>query len=114
MMPSVYQLAFSSIKGINVDIANELLSAVGSEENFFRMSDADLREYTLLSDKLIDKKYRDSLLIDADINLDLLSGKNVRVEYFRNPTYPVRFQTVPDAPLALFLSGDCDLNAKKW
>ena len=113
MMPSVYQLAFSSIKGINVDIANELLSAVGSEENFFRMSDADLREHTLLSDKLIDKKYRDSLLIDADINLDLLSGKNVRVEYFRNPTYPVRFQTVPDAPLALFLSGDCDLNAKK-
>mgnify|MGYP003530344839 FL=1 len=113
MMPSVYQLAFSSIKGINVDIANELLSAVGSEENFFRMSDSDLREHTLLSDKLIDKKYRDSLLIDADINLDLLSGKNVRVEYFRNPTYPVRFQTVPDAPLALFLSGDCDLNAKK-
>ena len=43
MLPSVYQLAFSSIKGINVDIANELLSAVGSEENFFRMSDADLR-----------------------------------------------------------------------
>ena len=113
MMPSVYQLAFSSIKGINVDIANELLSAVGSEENFFRMSDSDLREHTLLSDKLIDKKYRDSLLIDADINLALLSGKNVRGEFFRNPTYPVRFQTVPDAPLTLFLSGICDLNAKK-
>ena len=65
MKPTIYQVAFASIKGITIDIANEILSIVGSEEEFFRISEKELQTTTQLTPRLLKKDYRDALLIDA-------------------------------------------------
>lgn len=36
MLPSVYQIAFSAIRGMSVDAAKAILAVVGSEEAFFQ------------------------------------------------------------------------------
>ena len=63
--PSVYQIAFSALRGISIESANEILSAIGSEEEFFRMSARSLREYSGADSRIFDDAYRAGLLESA-------------------------------------------------
>lgn len=113
MKPTIYQVAFASIKGITIDIANEILSIVGSEEEFFRISEKELQTTTQLTPRLLKKDYRDALLIDAEITIEESERKHVGMHYYRQDSFPTRFQTVPDAPLLIYSAGNCDLNSAK-
>ncbi len=110
---SVAQLAFSRIKGITIDLANTILGVVGSEENFFRMSETELSALAEAKNKVFSASYRESLLNDAERELEFVLKNNIRCLYFRNSDYPARFMPVPDAPLLLYVKGDVDFNSKK-
>ena len=43
-LPGIEQVAFSKIKGITLETAGAILAAVGSEAEFFRMSERELAE----------------------------------------------------------------------
>ena len=43
-LPGIEQVAFSKIKGITPETAGAILAAVGSEAEFFRMSERELAE----------------------------------------------------------------------
>lgn len=111
--PSVYQIAFSALRGISIESANEILSAIGSEEEFFRMSARSLREYSGADSRIFEDAYRAGLLESARRERDFIKAKGVRAYYFRDDAFPARFQTASDAPLLLYAVGDCDLNASK-
>lgn len=113
MLPSVYQIAFSAIRGISVETAKAILAVVGSEEAFFKASEVDLREMGQCSSKVFSQDYRKRLVEEAECELDFITRKNINVSYFTDATYPARFFTAPDAPLMLFSVGNCDLNAPK-
>ena len=66
-----------------------------------------------LTPRLLKKDYRDALLIDAEITLEESERKHVGVHYYRQDSFPTRFQTVPDAPLLIYSAGNCDLNTPK-
>ena len=42
----VYRIAFANLQGMGVDLARKLLDVVGSERQFFDMSEKDLRALT--------------------------------------------------------------------
>lgn len=111
--PTVHQIAFSMIKGITIDIANAIIEVVGSEELFFNMSEKELSGISQINSKLFTSGYRESLLDDADKQLDFISKKSIDCKYFTDKNYPARFQTVPDAPLLIYSKGDCNLNSKR-
>ena len=100
--PTVHQIAFSMIKGITIDIANAIIEVVGSEELFFNMSEKELSGISQINSKLFTSGYRESLLDDADKQLDFISKKSIDCKYFTDKNYPARFQTVPDAPLLIY------------
>ncbi len=113
MIPTVSQLAFSMIRGMTPDIASGILEAVGSEDDFFRMSEKELRDFAQLSNRIFDEDYRNGLLTKAERELAFISEKGIRTVYFTDKDYPARFLTAPDAPLMLYAVGGCDLNARK-
>ena len=68
IFPTVYQIAFSSLKGISIETANEILSDVGTEENFFRMSDIDLQKLSGTNNRIFDDTYRSLTISETKIS----------------------------------------------
>ncbi len=111
--PTEYEIGFSMLKGIHPDVATAILDVVGSEEEFFLRLERELSERVGMASRLFDEGYRRQVLERARLELDYLERKAIGTCYFRNSDYPVRFQTVPDAPLMLYTVGPLDLNAKR-
>lgn len=106
-----YRLAFASIRGMGVDLATRLLEVVGSEEEFFSLSETQLRQLTGSRSRIYSKKYRQDQLAQAERELDFLSRSNIKTLYYTDAAYPQRLLHAPDAPCLLFTTGTCDLNA---
>ena len=111
-LPGIEQVAFSKIKGITPETAGAILAAVGSEAEFFRMSERELAELASAGSHIFAASYRDGLLCEAEKELDFVARNGIRCLYFRNQDYPARFQNVPDAPLLIYAKGDTDFNAR--
>lgn len=106
----IYKIAFASLKGINMILGQQLLSAVGSEENFFNASESQLGALLGVNNKLLSKSYRDKILEDARAEAGYIKANNVSFIYFTDSGFPVRLTECDDAPLGLFAVGNCDLN----
>lgn len=109
-LPGIEQVAFSKIKGITPETAGAILAAVGSEAEFFRMSERELAELASAGSHIFAASYREGLLCEAEKELDFVARNGIRCLYFRNQDYPARFQNVPDAPLLIYAKGDTDFN----
>lgn len=110
-VPTLHQIAFSKIKGLNFDIASELLSVIGEESDFFRLTEKELQQLTASKSRAFSSEYRKDLLVKAESELEFALKKKINCLYFRNPDYPIRLQNVPDAPLLIYSKGVCDLNS---
>lgn len=108
----IYQIAFSSLRGINFVLAEEFLMRLGSEKEFF-----DAREQSLMSltggitSRLFDRSYRDSLVEEARREVDFILANDVRALYHTDPEYPSRLREAVDAPLMIYTLGPANLNA---
>ena len=111
-LPGIEQVAFSKIKGITSETAGAILAAVGSEAEFFRMSELELAELASAGSQIFAASYREGLLYEAEKELDFVARNGIRCLYFRNKDYPARFQNVPDAPLLIYAKGGTDFNAR--
>lgn len=110
----VYRIAFASLKGIKAAIARELLARVGSEENFFTATDGALTAILGRRSKIVERGYRDSVLDGARREADFVLSNRVRAIYFTDEAYPQRLLECDDAPVMLYVLGECDLNASHW
>lgn len=110
-MPDIYKLAFSSIKSISIDDADRLLNLVGSERELFELSEADMASIMGRNHKLISRGERNHLLAEAEDEARALEGRNISFVYFRDERYPEIMRHAYDAPLRLFVAGECDLNS---
>lgn len=111
IFPTVYQIAFSSIKGLAVETASKLLEVVGSEERFFCLPEKELREKFGLHGEVATSKYRDALVEKAEKELAYIQDKGIAAYYFTEKGYPARLLVASDAPMLLYAKGECDLNA---
>ncbi len=106
-----YRIAFASIRGMGYDLATKLLDVVGSEQNFFELSEQKLRTITGSRSRVYSKQYRDEQTSKAKKEIAFLNSNNVRAVYFTDDDYPKRLVNAPDAPIMLYVCGECDLNA---
>lgn len=112
LLPTIQQLAFSKVKGMTLDTASDILAVVGSENEFFRMSERELADLAKVNSKVFSATYRGGLLDEAEAELEFVERNGIRCLYFRDLDYPARLQNVPDAPLVLFAKGEVDFDAK--
>ncbi|MCX4331593.1 MAG: DNA-processing protein DprA [Muribaculaceae bacterium] len=108
-----YQIAFSAIRGMNLTLGRELLSLVGSEREFFALSETRLRYLTQSNTRIhiYSDEYRARILAEAAAEAIFIESNNIDAIYFTDPGYPRRLLECDDAPLMLYGCGNLDLNS---
>ena len=109
--PLSYRIAFACMQGMSVDLARKLLDVVGSEEQFFAMSEKDLRNLTRGRSKIYSDDYRRECLQHAVKEEAFVHEHGIDVTYFTDAAYPHRLLEAPDAPAMVFTLGKCDLES---
>lgn len=107
------RIAFSSLRSLSPDLAAAILERVGSEEAFFSLSESQLSAVMGFSNRLFSSKVRDEALAKARHEAGFVESNAIRPLYFRDPDYPQRLLQCDDAPLMLYMLGDCDLNSRR-
>ena len=110
--PLTYRIAFASLQGMGVDLARKLLDVVSSEEQFFAMSEKDLRNLTRGRSKIYRDDYRRECLQRAVAEEAFVSEHGINATYFADAAYPHRLLEAPDAPAMVYNLGKCDLESK--
>ena len=109
----LYRIAFASIRGMGVDLATKLLDVVGSERDFFAAPEHELQSLTGSRHKMCERGYRDERLEAARRELDFVEHNHIKTFYYTDDDYPTRLlHDASDAPILLYGTGHCDLNAK--
>ena len=106
-----YKIAFASISGMGIDLAKRLLDVVGNEEQFFSYSEEEIKTITGGRSRVYKSDYRRKQLERAERELDTLIQKNITPIYYTDDRYPARLKEACDAPLILYTTGNCNLNA---
>lgn len=106
----LYKIAFASVRGMTLDLAQKLLEVIPSEKEFFSLSEKELIHITGSHAKMCGNAYRRSLLERAEREMDFIRDKHIGIHYFTDDSYPKRMLEAIDAPLLLYSSGPCNLN----
>ena len=109
--PLVYRIAFASLQSMGVDLARKLLDVVDSEQQFFAMSEKDLRSLTRGRSKIYRDDYRSEMLEKAAREESFVREHGIVATYFTDETYPHRLLEAPDAPAMFYTLGHCDLES---
>ena len=105
-----YQIAFASIRGMNTTLGRELLRIVGSEREFFDLTETRLRYLTQSKARIYSDEYRSQALAESVAESAFIESHSIRPLYFTDPAYPRRLLECEDAPLMLYACGTLDLN----
>lgn len=108
----LYRIAFSLTRGMHPKVADELLSRVGSERDFFSMPEDTLIRITGRRLQILSSAYRAEILEKAREEEQFCMQNNVRCLYYTDPSYPQRLLECDDAPTMLYALGDTDLNSQ--
>ena len=106
-----YRIAFASIRGMGIEIARSILDVIPSEQEFFNMKESDLKQIIGSRTKIHESAYRNTCLEKAKRELDFINNHHIRVTYFLDEDFPARLLQAPDAPVLLYSTGNCNLNA---
>lgn len=108
----IYRMAFASVRGMGVDLAQKVLDVIPHEKDFFSMSDKELKEITKSCSKITEKSYRNNCLLKAEHELDFIKKNNIQPRYFKDADFPQRLLHAEDSPIMLYTVGNCNLNAQ--
>ena len=92
-------------------MATQILNRIGSEEEFFTLSQAALSSRLEFSGRITDNTYRSELLDKARAEVAFIESNRVRCFYFTDENYPQRLLECDDAPVMLYALGNADINA---
>ena len=110
--PLTYHIAFASLQGMGIDLARKLLDVVGSEEQFFAMSEKQLRALTHGRSKIYRYDYRREVLQRAAAEEAFVREHGIMATYYTDKDYPHRLREAPDAPAMIYTLGHCDLESQ--
>lgn len=110
-MNPLYRIAFGSLRGMTVKLAQEIISRIGDEELFFTSNERQLACALGFNNKLLSQDYRNEVLENARKEVDFISRNNINILYYTDDKYPTRLIDCDDAPAIIYTTGDCDLNS---
>lgn len=110
-----YKIAFASIRGMGIELAQKILDIIPSEREFFDTDERELRQLLQTKNKMTENGYRRDLLSMAKREMEFIAKNNIGCTYFsEEDKFPFRLSNAPDAPIILFFKGDIDcLSASK-
>ena len=91
-------------------MSDEILSRIGSETEFFRLTSTQLSAVLGMRNRMFDDDYRASVLEKARAEPDFVLSHGIKAIYHTDAGYSRRLLNCDDAPLMLFGLGDASLN----
>lgn len=107
-----YRIAFSRIKGMTVAGARHIFDISVSERAMFTLDIREVERLTGLGSRHFNEAMRQSLLEEAEAEMEFINAHGIRPLYFTEQDYPQRLLECDDAPLLLYTMGNCNLNAR--
>lgn len=108
------RIAFSSVRGLSPELATSILDRIGSEEQFFTLTESQLSAAMGFRSRIFGGDLRSKLLEEAKREEEFVLGHSISPIYFTDGRYPRRLLECEDAPLMLYGLGDCDLNEARF
>ncbi len=112
MNERTYKIALSIARGMHPKVADELLTRVGSEQDFFSLPENILIRLTGRRLQILSDAYRAEILEKAKAEEQFCADNHIRCVYYTDQDYPRRLLACDDAPTMLYAIGDTDLNAR--
>lgn len=111
-----YRIALTKLKGIGPVLAKNLLAYFGDVvpifEESMRLLSAVQGIGATLAKEIVEQ--RDKALLLAEKEIEFLQKRDVRPVFFTDKAYPYRLKECLDAPLMLYVRGNCDFNSGKF
>lgn len=105
------RIAFSMIKGLTMDTANDLLQRVGDLDSFFDKPCQQLWQEIGAQKSFCTDRERAQLLSQAAKEVEFVQSKHVKPVFMLDDDFPQRLRECCDAPTLLYSLGPCNLNA---
>lgn len=106
----IIRLAFASVKGMNPLFARHLLSKIGSERQFFTLSEKTLSSLLSLNSPILADGYRNDLLEKASKENDFIVANSIQPLFLDEEDYPQLLAECDDAPMVLHSLGQHNCN----
>ena len=108
---TVLKVALAMTPGVTSAVVRHLEDCGVSVKDFFELDNQELSRALRLNDThLFDRYYRDKALFDARAEMAFMNQHHIRAIFMGDDDYPARMADVADAPVAIYVLGDCDLN----
>ncbi|MDE6859700.1 MAG: DNA-processing protein DprA [Duncaniella sp.] len=114
MTELTYRIAFSSVRRLTPELAASILGRIGSEEQFFKLTESQLSAAMGFKSRIFGNDTRVKLLEEAKTEEEFVCEHSITSLYFTDDHYPQRLLECEDAPLMLYGLGDCDLNEARF
>jgi DNA processing protein len=109
----IYKIAFANIHGIGPSRGAQIVSKIGSVEEFFLLKPKEIFLRTGIAKSIIQNLNRDAALLEAERQVSFNQKNQIRTRFFLDSDYPRRLKQCPDQPMILFSRGSLDLNQEK-
>ncbi len=101
------------VPGIGGILARNLVSYLGSVEQIFNTPLARLKKIPGIGDNLAYRICETDILETAKRELDFIAKNEIRVYFYLDDDYPIRFRQCADAPILFYLKGNADIETEK-
>lgn len=108
-----YQIALTLLSEVGDITAKKLISHCGSVEAVFSETSQNLRKIPNISYKVIHSIKNQSVMKDAEKELDFIIKNDITPIFYLDDKYPRRLKHCADSPLLLYFKGNADLNNKQ-
>jgi DNA processing protein len=108
-----YQIALTLLSEVGDITAKKLVKHCGSVEAIFKEKGKNLSKIPGISYKAIHSILNQSVMKDAEKEIDFITKNDIEPIYFLDDKYPRRLRHCADGPLLLYFKGDVDFNNKQ-
>ena len=109
----IFKIAFANLHGIGPSRGAQLISKIGSVEEFFSLNPKELFLKTGIAKTIIQNLNRDEAMREAEKQLSYNQKHAIKSLFFLDSDYPRRLKQCPDQPMILFSKGNFDVNHEK-
>ncbi len=110
---TLYQIALTRIKGMNLLLAKTLLDTVGCASGIFQEKEKVLQNICGLQTSIFSANAVRSAIETARQEIEFIEKKHIIPLFFSDPEYPARLNECIDAPILLYYKGSANLNPPK-
>jgi DNA processing protein len=109
----IFKIAFSNLHGIGPSRGAQLISKIGSIEEFFSLKPKELFLRTGIAKTIIQNLNRDEAMREAERQISFNQKHEIKSLFFLDSDYPRRLKQCPDQPMILFSKGNFNVNHEK-